>query len=63
MTENIEQEIAFAHKADAESFIVLWLGGTAIYTPAPEIHDAVKTRSIQRMNVGIHTAKLRKPGD
>ena len=54
-TKNIEQEISFAYKADAESLIVFRFGSAAIHAPAFEIHDAVKGRLVQCIDVGIHT--------
>jgi hypothetical protein len=60
MTENIEQEIPLAYKADAECLIVLRFGSTAIYTPAFEIQYAVETGSVQGMYVGIHHPNLQK---
>ena len=42
MTENVKKKISFAYKTNAERLAVLRFGGTAIGTPAFEIHDAVK---------------------
>jgi hypothetical protein len=60
MTEDIEQEIALAYKADAECLIVLRFGSSAFHTPAFEIQYAVEAGSVQGMYVGIHRPNLQK---
>jgi hypothetical protein len=59
--ENIEQEIAFAYKADAESLTVFRFGSNTLRTPAPEIQYAVKIGCVQGMYVGIHEKEVGSP--
>lgn len=58
IAEDVEKKITFSYKTDAERFAVLRLGRFTVYTAALEIHDPVEIRSVKRMDVCFHKAKI-----
>ena len=54
VAKDIEQEIAFAHIADAKRFAILRFGRAAVCTPALEVDDAVESGGIEGVDVGFH---------
>ena len=58
IAEDIEQEVSFSYKADAEGFTVLWGRFFTAHTTALEIQYPVETGSIQGVDVGLHAVKL-----
>lgn len=54
MAEDMEEKVPSAHETDAKGTAVFRLGGAAIDTPAFKVENAVKVRTVQGMDIGLH---------